>query len=129
MPKDELAFVKGILSYSVGGKCLPSKMGPVYDYVRPIFEREFRNSQLYTKFQQGRINFKLITTKIEVNNHNFQKNKYEFDSLHQAALYDIWMQMWGEEYSGGDEHANYAEAGKEEARNASSNFNEPLSSR
>ena len=128
-PKDELAFFKGIMSYSGGGKGLPSKMGPVYDYVRPMLDREFRNSQLYTKFQQGRIKFKLITTKIEVNNHNFQKNKYEFDSLHQAALYDIWMQLWGEEYTGGDEHANYAEEGKEKARNASSNFNEPLSSK
>ena len=32
------------------------------------------------------------------------------------------MQLCGEEYTGGDEHSNYAEAGKEEARNASSNF-------
>ena len=32
------------------------------------------------------------------------------------------MQLWGEEYTGGDEHANYVEASKEEARNASSNF-------
>ena len=88
-PKDELAFFKGILSYSEGGKGLPSNMAPVFAYVRPMLDREFRNSQLYTKFQQGRIKFKLITTKIEVNNHNFQKNKYEFDSLHQAALYDI----------------------------------------
>ena len=78
MPKDEIALCKGIMSYSGGGKGLPSKMGPVNDYVRPMLDREFRNSQLYTKFQQGRIKFKLIMTKIEVNNHNFQKNKYKF---------------------------------------------------
>lgn len=128
-PKDELAFFKGILSYSEGGKGLPSNMAPVFAYVRPMLDREFRISQLYTKFMQARIKLELITAKIEVNDYSFQKNKYEFDSPYQAALYDIWMQLWGEEGTGGDAYGNYAEAGKGEekhaeieARNGSLNF-------
>lgn len=106
-PKDELAFFNGLISYSKGGKAFPSNMTSVYDYVKPMLDKQFNNSQLYNKFRWGRNKFHSITAKIEVNNYSFQKNEYKFEDPHQGALYELWIQLWGEKDKGGDAHVNH----------------------
>jgi len=42
-----------------------------------------------------------------VNNYSFQKNEYKFENPHHGALYELWIQLWGEQDKGGNAHVNH----------------------
>jgi hypothetical protein len=72
-------------------------MAPVFNFVKPMLVTHFDNSQLSSKIRRAREKFHLINASMEVNSSSFEKNKYNFDNnQHQSALYDLWIQLWGE---------------------------------
>eukprot|EP01018_Ginkgo_biloba_P031042 Gb_09186 [translate_table: standard] len=94
--KDEVAFFKGLVAYSKGGKPFPKNMSPVYDHVRHLLDRDYTNSQLYDKMRR-------MKTKYQNIQDNAKENATSFKSPHDATLFKLWQQLWGQKTAASDE--------------------------
>jgi hypothetical protein len=101
-PKDELAFLNGLLAFIKGGKGFPKNMSPVYDYIRDTMDIQYSNKQFRDKLRRLKAKFQSLMENMGVNN-------YSFKSTDEAAMYKLCKELWGGEDEGDDEHRHNAE--------------------
>lgn len=96
-PKDELAFLNGLLAFCERGKGLPKTIAPVYDHIRNTLDNHYSNRQLSDKSSRWKAKFRAAQDKMK-------DNTFQFKNPHEAAMYNICKQLWGEPEEGGAEN-------------------------
>lgn len=119
-PKDELAFLNGLLAFPKRGNEFPKNMSPVYDFVRNTTDINYNNKQFREKLRRLKTKFQVLVENMEVNN-------YSFKNPDEAAFYKISKQLWGVEDEGDDgddEHRHNAETVSKTSANGKENGKE-----
>lgn len=96
-PKDELAFLNGLLAFCERGKGFPKSIAPVCDHIRSTLDNHFSNRQLSDKCSRWKAKFRAAQDKMK-------DNTFKFRNSHENAMYNICQQLWGEQEEGGAEN-------------------------
>lgn len=96
-PKDELAFLNGLLAFCKRGKGFPKSIAPVFDHIRNTLDNHFSNRQLSDKCSRWKAKFRAAQDKIK-------DNTFKYRNSHETAMYNICKQLWGEQEEGGAEN-------------------------